>query len=157
MGFIARIIILPLLIVLMVGVVIIPFTPILLFMQPSLETFFVVLLLVGLWPVVLAYVHGALFVEHFITRSISKEFLNQYDMVPDILYTKLSLKAANFLSSALDIYGTSLDSETNRRGQALVNRHKAIVRFIWPGYTVSAIGAIGLVLIDVLDIAPGHL
>lgn len=158
MNFFVRIVLLPLLLVIASGVLIIPFMPIYLFMMPSLESLFVVLLLIGLWPMCVAMSHSAFFVEHFIGRYLPKGASEQYDMFGGwhlTMYVRLAVGAGDFLSSALHDYGRSLDTKTILRGNKLIDRHRAIARYVWPGMTISAIGAIGLVLIQVLEIPAG--
>ena len=141
---------LPILFGLAGGAVIFPFLPILLFTQPSLETVWVVLFVMGLYPVLLSYLHGAIFIEHFITRKLSKTFAVENNLLPDAHYLNLSLWAGAYLSRALLEFGPALDAGTLERGQTLLERHQAITRFIWPGLGLSAIAAIGMVLLKEL-------
>ena len=136
------------------GVFIIPFTPILLIQKPSLESLFVVLLLVGLWPMCAAASHGAFLIEHFISRSISKDVAEKYDLIRGghWMYATLTLSSGDYLSKALAEYGPILDTKTILRGTKLVNRHRAIARFVWPGMTIAAIGGIGLAMLQVLGV-----
>ena len=82
--------------------------------------------------------------------------MEQHNMLPGKYSLNFSLWAPNFLSKALDDYGATLDPKTIRRGQVLLDRHKAITRFFWPGLTTMAIAAISLILIDILEITPRH-
>ena len=157
MSFILRIMMLPLLVATACGVVIIPLGLIQKFTEPSLETMFAGLALFGLWPLVLAITYGAFFIEHFMIRSISKEFVGKLDM----LFGKnsqnlinLSFRSGDYFAKALDEHANVLDNETIRRGRAMVNRHKAITRFIWPGLALTAISGIGLALLQVLEKNP---
>lgn len=143
---------LPILLVLVGGALLLPFFPLLLLRQPSLENFWVVLFVLGLYPGLLSYIHGAIFVEHFITRSISKKFVDENNMLPDVQYLKLSWRGGAYLSKALREFGSALDEETLRRGRSLLKRHQAITRFMWPGMGVSATAGIGMFLLKELGI-----
>lgn len=145
---ISRLIMLPILIV-MVGVaLILPFFPLLLVTQPSPQTLWVVLFALGAYPFILSYLHGAIFIEHFITRSISKKFADENNMLPDVQYLNLSWKVGAYLSKALCEFGPTLDEETRRRGRLLLQRHQAINRFVWPGMGVSTIAGIGIFVLE---------
>lgn len=143
---------LPILFGLAAGAVILPFMPLYLFAQPSLETLCVVLFALGLYPFILSFLHGAIFIEHFITRKISKRFVDD-NMLPDPQYMRLSIYAGAFLAKALTRFGPALDVDTLQRGQTLLGRHQAINRFIWPGLGISAIAAIGMVLLKEFGIS----
>jgi len=159
MSFVLRIIMLPLLVATACGVVIIPLGLIQIFTQPSLETMFAGLALFGLWPLALAITHGAFFIEHFMIRSISKEFVGKLDMLfgtNSQNLIRLSFRSGDYLAKALDEHANVLDNETIQRGRAMVNRHKAITRFIWSGMALTAISGIGLALLQILEKPPGH-
>lgn len=149
---ISRIITLFILFGLVGGALIFPFFPILLLTQPSLESFWVVLFVLGLYPMLLSYLHGAIFIEHFITRKISNTFVDENNMLLDPHFAKLSYRAGAYLSKALLEFGPALDDETRHRGQTLLERHQAITRFIWPGMGFSAVAAIGMVLLKELGL-----
>jgi len=157
-NFLYKLILLPLLIIVASGVLIIPFMPIVFLVQPSLESLFVALILVGLWPMCLAVSYSAFFIGHFIGRCLPKGAEERYDLYSgsSVMYVRLAVQAGDFLSSALDDYGENLDGSTRQRGKKLVDRHRAIAKYVWPGMAISAIGAIGLVLIQVLEVPTGR-
>lgn len=148
-----RIIMVPFLFGLAGGALIFPLLPIVLFTQPSVENFFVVLFVLGMYPVLLSYLHGALFIEHFVTRKLSKTFVDDNGMIMDPHYLKLSLRAGAYLSKALLERGPMLDTETLSRGRALLKRHRAITRFVLPGFCICGIAMVGMVLIKELGLA----
>jgi len=122
-------VLLPLVIAIAGGVLIFPFTPILLFAKPGLESLFVVLLLLGQWPMGVAILHSGFIIEHFIGRSLPKGAAEKYDMFRGghfSMYLRLSVGAGDFLSRALNDYGKTLDEEAILRGKKLVYRHRAI-------------------------------
>lgn len=158
MSFLERIILLPLVVIIAGGVFLLPVMPVYFFAQPSLESLFVVLVMVGLWPMCVAMSHGAFLIEHFIVRSISKEAAETFNLVGGgelMVYVNLTLRAGDYLSKALQQYRETLDAETLQRGNKLVTRHRAIARFVWPGLIITAIGGAGLVMIQVLQIPIG--
>jgi len=126
-------------------------------MQPSLESLFAALALVGLWPMCVAVSYSAFFIGHFIGRSLPEGAEERYDLYSgsSLMYLRLAVQAGDFLSSALDDYGENLDTRTKQRGKKLVDHHRAIAKYVWPGMVILAIGGIGLMLIQVLEIPAG--
>ena len=152
--FLHKVILLFLLIFVASGVVIIPLVPIAFFMQPSLESLFAALALIGLWPMCIAVTYSAFFIGHFIERSLPKGADERYDLYPgaSVLYVRLAIEAGDTLENALENYGDILDVRTRQRGKKLIDHHRAIARYVLPGMAVTAVGGIGLMLMNVLEI-----
>lgn len=145
-NFIGRVILMPMLAVMIIGVAFLPFMPIALLIDPSIEDAFVLLLLLGMWPMCLAFVHGA-YIEHFIVRSISAR-TESVSLLLGSPYLDLVLWAGDHLARALECEPGALSAETVRRGQALAKRHRTIARMVWYGFAVSTVGGLGLYLIQ---------
>ena len=156
-NFLFKLVLLPLFIVVAIGVFIIPFVPIVWFMQPSLESLFIALVLVGLWPMCMAVSYSAFFIGHFIGRSLPTGAEERYNLYSgsSLMYVRLAVQAGDFLSNALDDYEEALDTRTRQRGKKLVDHHRVLARFVWPGMAISVISGVGFALIQFLEIPSG--
>ena len=146
-----RLTLLPLFIIIACGVLLLPMMPALLFIEPSIESLFVVLLLLGLWPMCIACTYSAFVIEHFIGRSMPEGARKRYDMFAGhyAMYVRVCLGAGDFLLKALNYYDDGLNEDVVYRGRRIASRFKAIAKFVIPGFAVTALGAIGLVAMQV--------